>query len=958
MPITWNISLVVLSVLIAIIGSYTALLHAQRMRESSGRTATIWMLAGASTLGFAIWSMHFVGMLAFQLPVAIGYDLRLTIFSLLPSVISALLGFRVLRDPIVSLRRIFISGLLMGMGISAMHYLGMAALKMSPSIFYDPWLFVLSVLIAIAASWGALLIMYREDWLHVFALPRTVLGALMMGTAISAMHYTAMLGLHIPEGGMCLVTSLRIEPKLLAMMIASLTFVWFGGGLMANLFDQRMARKNAYELSVLEHEYQSLMERSNQVSESMIKALRESEERLLMTLQNAPDAVFITEKDGRISYVNDNVVTLLGYERIELYRMSVFDLVPPDWRETYQRVGKQIVQGPRQILDIRLVSKTGQKIPLELNAVVLPNGRVYGACRDIRERKKIEASLKASLAFTETLVQALPLPIFYKNTEGRYTGCNKQFCDFLGKEKNDIVGKTVFEISPQKLAADYRDKDLDLLQEGVNEQVYESNVKRGDGALRDVIFHKAKLTDGSGKAVGIIGAIWDMTERKAMENKMHDLAFYDPLTRLPNRRLLLERTQQALTVSTRNGRYGALMLLDLDDFKKLNDSQGHDVGDLLLCEVAKRLQTVIREGDTVARLGGDEFVVVLESLSTVDAEAAAQTETVAEKIRVELSQPYALSGVPHHTTSSIGVALFKGQSENKDSLLKHADIAMYQAKHAGRNAIRFYDKAMQAAIELRATLETDLQVALKQKQFELFYQVQVNAVGKPMGAEVLLRWQHPLKGLISPNDFISLAEENGLIIPIGLWVLNAACAQIQAWSAHADWGQLSLAVNVCAKQFHQPDFVAQVMRAVTEHDINPMLLKLELTESMVLNNIEESIAKMQALKEFGVNFALDDFGTGYSSLSHLKQLPLTQIKIDQSFVRNLSTDSGDKVMVMTIVDLCMNFELDVMAEGVETEAQFKLLHRYGCGSFQGYLFGRPLPIEHFEQWLLATLENF
>ncbi|MEQ1913906.1 MAG: EAL domain-containing protein [Sideroxydans sp.] len=952
MSITWNISLVVLSVLIAIIGSYTALLHAQRMRESSGRTATIWMLAGASTLGLAIWSMHFVGMLAFQLPVAIGYDLHLTVFSLLPSVVAALLGFRVLRDPIVSSRRIFISGLLMGMGISAMHYLGMAALKMSPSIFYDPWLFALSVLIAIAASWGALLIMYREDWLHVSALPRTVLGALMMGTAISAMHYTAMLGLHIPEGSMCLVTVLRIEPKLLAMMIASLSLVWFGGGLMANLFDQRMARKNAYELSVLGREYQSLMERSNQVSASMITALRESEERLLMTLQNAPDAVFITEKDGRISYVNDNVVTLLGYERIELYRMSVFDLVPPDWRDTYRRVGQQIVQGPRQVLDIRLVSKTGQKIPLELNAVLLPNGRVYGACRDIRERKKIEASLKASLAFTETLVQALPLPIFYKNAEGRYTGCNKQFCDFLGKDKIDIVGKTVFEISPQKLAADYRDKDLDLLQEGVDEQVYESNVKRGDGELRDVIFHKAKLTDGSGKTVGIIGAIWDMTERKAMENKMHDLAFYDPLTRLPNRRLLLERTQQALTVSTRNGRYGALMLLDLDDFKKLNDSQGHDVGDLLLCEVAKRLQTVIREGDTVARLGGDEFVVVLESLSTVDEEAAKQAEVVAEKIRIGLSKPYDLGAVPHQTSSSIGVALFRGHLESKDALLKHADIAMYQAKHAGRNAIRFYDKAMQAAIELRATLETDLQVALKHQQFQLFYQVQVNAVGKPIGAEVLLRWQHPLKGLILPNDFISLAEENGLIVPIGLWVLNAACAQIQAWSGRADLGQLSLAVNVCAKQFHQADFVAQVMRAVTEHGINPMLLKLELTESMVLNNIEESIAKMQALKEFGVNFALDDFGTGYSSLSHLKQLPLTQIKIDQSFVRNLSTDSGDKVMVMTIVDLCMNFELDVMAEGVETEAQFKLLHRYGCGNFQGYLFGRPVPLEQFEQWLL------
>jgi diguanylate cyclase (GGDEF)-like protein len=428
--------------------------------------------------------------------------------------------------------------------------------------------------------------------------------------------------------------------------------------------------------------------------------------------------------------------------------------------------------------------------------------------------------------------------------------------------------------------------------------------------------------------------------------------------------LLLDRLGHSLLSASRSKRHGALMFLDLDNFKTLNDQHGHDVGDLLLIEVANRILACIRSEDSVSRFGGDEFVVLLEGLSEKLDEAVMQAETVAEKIRSELSEPYQLrrlglvnpnETITHHCSSSIGVTVFRDYDQTVEQLLKWTDMAMYRAKDSGRNVIRFFDPSMQIAIETRFALEADLRVALEQGQFKLLYQVQVNANGKPQGAEVLLRWQHPKRGLVSPAEFIPLAEETGLILPIGAWVLDTACAQIKLWENQIPFRNLSLAVNVSAKQFRQTDFVEQVEATIKKYGINPLSIKLELTESLVLDNVEDTISKMNILKEFGVTFSMDDFGTGYSSLSYLKRLPLDQLKIDQSFVRNLTTDKADMVMVMAIVDLGMNFEVNVIAEGVETEAQFKLLHRYGCGNFQGYLFSKPISVEQFEAWVVQRL---
>ncbi|GAB5604785.1 EAL domain-containing protein [Sideroxyarcus sp. TK5] len=481
-----------------------------------------------------------------------------------------------------------------------------------------------------------------------------------------------------------------------------------------------------------------------------------------------------------------------------------------------------------------------------------------------------------------------------------------------------------------------------------------------DGSLRTVEVHSSPIeVDGRDLLFSIIH---DITERQRLEQQMHELAFYDVLTGLPNRRLLLDRLHKALASCERTRRHAALMFLDLDHFKTLNDLHGHDIGDRMLVEVAQRLHACIREEDSVARFGGDEFVVMLEALSADTQEAVVQAESVAEKIRLALMQPYQLTRdagdpITHHCSSSIGITVFCGQADSVDQLLKWTDMAMYRAKDAGRNSIRFFDPTMQAAVEKRAALEADLHVALAQQQFELFYQVQVDAARRPKGAEALLRWQHPQRGLVSPLEFIPLAEETGLILPIGTWVLDAACAQIKLWRSRPQLSGLALSVNVSARQFRQADFVEQVQAAVMRHGIAPTALKLELTESLVLDDVQDSIAKMKALHEFGVSFAMDDFGTGYSSLSYLKNLPLDQLKIDQSFVRSLASDNADRVMVMTIVDLGMNFELDVVAEGVETEEQFTLLHRYGCGYFQGYLFSKPLPRAAFEHHVMEMAQH-
>ena len=460
--------------------------------------------------------------------------------------------------------------------------------------------------------------------------------------------------------------------------------------------------------------------------------------------------------------------------------------------------------------------------------------------------------------------------------------------------------------------------------------------------------HVVEITERSTAAGGVVIVYQDVTHIRRASAEIEQLAFFDPLTGLPNRRLLSDRLQQAVMVSERSGRKGALLFMDLDHFKTLNDTLGHDVGDLLLQQVAQRLKASVREADTVARLGGDEFVVMLQDLSVHAMEAASQAKIVGDGMLAALNEPYDLNGTVYRSTCSVGATLFGDTQQASSELLKQADIAMYQVKNAGRNALCFFDPQMLVAIESRAELEHDLRQALALGEFQLYYQLQVNHQSQPVGVEALVRWSHPRRGMVSPLTFIGLAEETGLIVPMGEWVLRTACAQLAQWAGQPARAELQMAVNVSALQFRQEGFVDQVQAVLRDTGANPERLKLELTESLVLDNVQDTIAKMQDLKALGLRFAMDDFGTGQSSLTYLTRLPLDQLKIDQSFIRNLGEQAADAVMVQTIIGMAETLGLEVIAEGVETDEQRDFLAAHGCHLFQGYLFARPLPATELE----------
>ncbi len=678
------------------------------------------------------------------------------------------------------------------------------------------------------------------------------------------------------------------------------------------------------------------------------KALRESEGKLRGLFELSPLGIALTDMKGRYLEFNQAYSIICHSPTAELKTVDDWALTAKDntsdaarQLESLQRSGRY---GP---YEKDYICPDGSLISLRLNGMLI-NGNggqdcVWSIVEDITEQKRTEADLRIAATAFEAQVG-----IIVTDADGVILRVNRAFCEETGYPADEVVGQTPHMLSSGHHGAEFYAAMWDNLRRF---GVWQGEIldRRKNGEIYPKWMTITAVKDDHGVPTHYVSTHNDISVRKAAEDEIHQLAFYDPLTQLPNRRLLLDRLQRAMAASLRSGRHGALLMLDLDHFKTINDTLGHVTGDLLLVEVAHRLKASVREGDTVARLGGDEFVVIFEGLGGKPEDAAAQTELAAEKIRVELSRPYLLNGLEHHSTPSIGIGLFCGHAENEEDLLKHADVALYQAKAAGRNAIRFYDPKMQAALDIRAAMETDLRHALRKHQFQLHYQIQVDSLSRPLGAEALLRWRHPERGWVFPDQFIPLAEDTGLIVPIGLWALETACLQLKAWQDDVQLRALTLAVNVSARQFRQTDFVAQVERAVLASGANPARLKLELTESVVLENVEDTIDKMHTLKQLGIEFSMDDFGTGHSSLSYLKRLPLDQIKIDRSFVRDIATDPNDAAIVNTIIAMTRTLGLNVIAEGVETEAQREFLNRHGCHAFQGYLFSRPVPLEQFEE---------
>ena len=674
------------------------------------------------------------------------------------------------------------------------------------------------------------------------------------------------------------------------------------------------------------------------------ETMRTSEERYRLLLNYSPVGIFQYDTNLVITYCNERFADIL--------RNSIDDIVGSNVKTLKDQ---SILSALINALKGEMVLYEGQYraspgdagIWIDLSCAPSRDAakRIVGGVaiiRDITERKQAEEMLRISAIAFEShspMIVTAPNSVILR--------VNQAFTKLTGYSAEEVLGQTPHLLSSGRHGKSFF-KDMWGTLKKTGHWQGEIWNRRKNGLIVAEWLTIAAVAAPDGSITHFVGTFSNIIENKDALAEIHRLAYYDPLTHLPNRRLLQDRLGQELAAATRNKLYGAILFLDLDNFKTLNDTRGHDAGDQLLVEVARRLRATVREGDIVGRLGGDEFVVFLADLSAEAEVAAMLTKQVGLKLLDTLAQPYNFDGYEFHCTASIGIRLFRNQ-EAVEELLRHADLAMYQAKTAGRNTLRFFDPTMQKMVSARADMEKDLRYALEQNQFKLYFQSQVYRNCQIAGAEVLLRWQHPERGLVSPLEFIPLAEETSLILPIGQWVLESACAQLKVWEGITRTRNLWLSVNVSARQFRHPDFVAQIQKALSSYAINPELLKLELTESLVLDNINDTIFKMHALREMRVRFSLDDFGTGYSSFSYLTQLPLNQLKIDRSFVHNIGVKSTDAIIVQTIIGMAHSLGLEVIAEGVETEAQRVFLEQHGCRACQGYLFSKPVPIADFEQ---------
>lgn len=685
--------------------------------------------------------------------------------------------------------------------------------------------------------------------------------------------------------------------------------------------------------------------------------LKESQSQYQQLVEWSPVALAV-HQDGLIVYVNPAAIRLWGAESAdELVGTPIEARFHPQFHASaLERIKTVLEKGlPVPLRQSKFLRLDGRAIDIETQSMpILYRGKraIQINFQDYSSRRQIEQTLRESEERFRTLTRLSSDWYWEQDESFRFIMVSGNVLESTGLTSQAHAGKTHWELPALNLVEADWEGHRAIIQAHQEFRDFEIRRPDRDGHVHWVSVSGTPTFDTSGEFRGYRGIGRDISVHKQAVGQIHRLAFYDALTGLPNRRLLLEQLKKALQINTRRRQLGALLFIDLDNFKTLNDTLGHDVGDVLLQQVAQRLVANVREADTVARLGGDEFVVILDDLDKHQLKAASQADAVGQKILTALNVPYQLAGREHRSSPSIGITLFGAQGEGVDDLLKQADLAMYQAKAAGRNTLRFFDVGMQSEVDHRVALESDLRDGLQGgEELLLHFQPIVRVDGRVTGAEALVRWQQPQRGLVMPEDFIPLAESTGLILPLGRWVLNTACEQLAVWGTRAETAQLTIAVNVSARELREPDFVAQVKRTLGQTGANPNRLRLELTESVLAHKVEDIIVKMAELKALGICFSLDDFGTGYSSLSYLKQLPLDLLKIDRSFVHDVLTDPNDAAIARTIIALGQTLGLSVVAEGVETEDQRTFLMNSGCFAYQGYLFGEPMSIDQFDVFM-------
>ena len=685
------------------------------------------------------------------------------------------------------------------------------------------------------------------------------------------------------------------------------------------------------------------------------ETLRQNEAYLRALTEAVPDLSLVLDEDGRYLKIKAPDNNLLFAGTTELQGKRLQDVLPASEADLFlDFISRTLASDSPQTLEYSMATQSGRRTfearARRLDTTIDGRRAVVMMARDITERAAYELDRRiAAIAFESQQGMIIT------DAQTRIIRVNTAFTRISGYTEADVLGQPT-----RMLGSGHQEPEFyqALWRSLIDTGFWQGEIwnRRKNGEVFPEWLTISAVCDEHGQVTHYVSSLTDISERKSAEQKIQHLAFFDSLTGLPNRRLLRDRLKLAMVLCGRKGMYGALIFLDLDDFKNVNDLYGHQVGDELLCQVAGRLKKTMHEQDTVARLGGDEFVILLEGLEPCAEEAGAQIEHIGSKLLQVLREPYLVNGQRFNNSASLGVVMFNDDQQTVDELMQYADLSMYNSKASGKNALSFYDPQMQAVVSMRLQLEDDIRRGLAEGEFVMYLQAQVGKRGELQGAEALVRWQHPLRGLLGPGVFIEIAERSGLIELMDLATLRQGCELLARWSEQPQSAALSLAINISSRLLYRDDFVDLIKRLLDETEANPLRLKLEITESLLLTDKDKAVMRMQALRKMGIRFSIDDFGTGYSSMAYLQQLPLDQLKIDQSFVRDLPDNTSSVAIVHAILAMSHSLGLEVIAEGVETQAQFDALCNSGCKHFQGYLFGRPASVDAFEADSLAVAE--
>lgn len=910
---------VAVSIMIAAFAAFATLHIAEQIGQTVRRAPRLaWLVTGSLSLGGGIWAMHFVGLQAFSLPRPVSYDTVLTLSSIVPGMLAGAVALWVASQPRHDRWHLLLGGLLFGAGIGALHYSGMAAMRLDGSVRYDPALFSLSWAVAVALATLALWINseLRARWGRRLA---RLAGSLALGGAMAGMHYTAMAATYYIADGMSHPPAAAISPSILAMLVSVFSMLLIGITLAA-----------------------SLLGRSREIA----ARLYESERRVRRIIESSQEGFAIVDADNRVIEVNDAMCALLETPREALVGRSVYEYVDAAARPVLTEQIRKRQSGERLSYEIELTLPNGRKKACLVNSAPMrdAHGVISGSfalISDLTYRREHEAYMRQTVAVFENTAEG----IMVTDTDGLIQRVNPAFTEITGYPEAEVLGE-----SPRVLRSGRHDDAFyrRIWSEIVLHGHWQGEIwnRRKNGEVYPEWLTISAVRDADGVLHSYVGVFSDISHIKHSEAELERLAHYDPLTALPNRAFFNMQLAHALERALRNRRKLAVMELDLDGFKTVNDSLGHPAGDLLLQIIGQRLVRALRGEDVIARMGGDEFAIIIENPP-----AAPQLGHIAEKIIQSIAEPADLDGRSALVTASIGIAQYPDDGLDATSLVKAADIAMYAGKQGGRNTYRFHDAGMAETASNRLRMEQGLRLALEEGHLDVWYQPRVDFIsGEVVGVEALLRWHEPDGGMVPPSEFIPVAEETGLILPMGEWVLLQACMQARAWSEMGLF-RGAMSVNVAGPQIERGDFVSTVKQALDSTGMDPARLELEITETFLLRNADQAMSVVERLSGLGIGVAIDDFGTGYSSLSYLKYLKADRLKIDRRFVRDLPDDKDDAAIARAVIALGLSLGFQVVAEGVESEAQEDFLRAGGCHQGQGYLYAAPMPADDFERWL-------